>query len=98
MFMFSGGNYKEDKAFIQERDAKRVKFDKATGKAVTVTQPKNKPESVCSIVLIMMYRTSSKQLKLVMVNSSWQLDHTSVLLWNQQTVRFLPPFASSHLY
>lgn len=41
-----GGDYKEDKAFVAERDAKRTKFDKKTGKAVTVSGPKDKPESV----------------------------------------------------
>ena len=41
------GTGKEDSSFAKERDAKRVKFDKKTGKAVTVTEPKNKPESVC---------------------------------------------------
>lgn len=40
-----GGDYKEDKAFVAERDAKRTKFDKKTGKAVTVSGPKDKPES-----------------------------------------------------
>lgn len=38
---------KEDTAFAKERDAQRKKFDKKTGKAVTVTGPKDKPESVC---------------------------------------------------
>jgi hypothetical protein len=38
---------KEDQSFAKERDAKRVKFDKKTGKAVAVTGPKDKPESVC---------------------------------------------------
>lgn len=49
---FSGGNYKEDKEFVKERDAKRVQFDKKTGKAVTVTGPRDKPESVKILLLI----------------------------------------------
>lgn len=49
---FSGGNFKEDKAFVAERDAKRVKFDKKTNKAVTVTGPRDKPESVSVIILL----------------------------------------------
>lgn len=41
---FSG--WKEDKNFQAERDHQRTKFDKKTGQAVTVTGPKDKPESV----------------------------------------------------
>ena len=38
---------KEDQAFAKERDTKRTQFDKKTGKAVTVSGPRDKPESVC---------------------------------------------------
>lgn len=41
------GSGKEDQAFAKERDTRRTQFDKKTGKAVTVTGPKDKPESVC---------------------------------------------------
>lgn len=42
----SSGEWKEDHTFAQERDAKRTQFDKRTGKPITVTEPKNKPDSV----------------------------------------------------
>jgi hypothetical protein len=42
----ASGEWKEDHSFAQERDAKRTQFDKRTGKPVTVTEPKNKPDSV----------------------------------------------------
>lgn len=47
VYSSTAGSGKEDNAFAKERDAKRTQFDKKTGKAVTVTGPKDKPESVC---------------------------------------------------
>ena len=51
-FTYSGASNashggKEDQAFAKERDTKRTQFDKKTGKAVTVSEPRNKPDSVC---------------------------------------------------
>lgn len=46
-YVYSGASGKEDHAFAKERDAQRKQFDKKTGKAVTVTGPKDKPDSVC---------------------------------------------------
>lgn len=45
---------KEDQSFAKERDAQRKQFDKKTGKAVTVTGPKNKPDSVCIPFILLM--------------------------------------------
>lgn len=42
----TSGGWKEDQSFAKERDAKRTHFDKKTGKAVTVSEPRDKPESV----------------------------------------------------
>lgn len=46
-FSAGSGSGKEDHAFAKERDGQRKQFDKKTGKAVTVTGPRDKPESVC---------------------------------------------------
>ena len=41
--------WKEDANFNAEANKKRTQFDKKTGKAVTVTGPKDKPESVSAV-------------------------------------------------
>jgi hypothetical protein len=41
----SPDGFKEDKGFQAEANKRRVTFDKKTGQAVTVSGPKDKPES-----------------------------------------------------
>ena len=81
MLLFSG-----DSDLLNDSKDTRVRFDKKTGKAVVTSDPKQKPESVRTLTLINLCRTSSKPLKLVTESSSWQLDLTSVPSLNPITV------------
>jgi WD40 repeat protein len=77
-----------DGEFQKEVDGKRVAFDKKTGKPVRVTEPKNKPESVSTLILNLLIRISSKLRMQARENSSWPSSHGSEPLSSPPIVTF----------